>query len=54
MKRVILIAILAAAVAAGAMTRAQAQSVLPRIVMSFTPKGETHNGLLPASATHGS
>jgi hypothetical protein len=29
-------------------------AVLPRIVIYFTPKGETHDGLLPASSTHSS
>jgi hypothetical protein len=34
---------------------AQAMSTVPqRIVIYFTPKGETHDGLLPASSTHGS
>jgi hypothetical protein len=31
-----------------------AADVLPRIVIYFTPKGETHDGLLPASSTHSS
>jgi hypothetical protein len=29
-------------------------AVPQRIVIYFTPKGETHDGLLPASSTHGS
>jgi len=29
-------------------------AVLPRIIMYFTPKGEPHDGLLPASSTHSS
>jgi hypothetical protein len=29
-------------------------TVLLRIVIYFTTKGETHDGLLPASATHSS
>jgi hypothetical protein len=29
-------------------------TVLQLIVIYFTPKGETHDGLLPASSTHGS
>jgi hypothetical protein len=29
-------------------------SVPQRIVIYFTPKGETHDRLLPASSTHGS